>query len=169
MGCGDQGVCKEDVSWRLGLSYRIHLETNWFLSFSDPPLECSSSLFCPSFLSRIFLCYCKRCHVSTQSSALMCFSSRLCVSLQVCWTDDSVHAGQHGCWQGPTCTMDSGLRVLLSTVLYLSQSLLISCSCKLLSHSQLNMDGSGEKSLWNVKGGHTKITNSAALSSFHAY
>ncbi|XP_061575792.1 cell adhesion molecule-related/down-regulated by oncogenes [Cololabis saira] len=35
---------------------------------------------------------------------------------------------QHGRWQGSKCTMDGGLRVLLSTVLCLSQALLISCS-----------------------------------------
>ncbi|XP_056139433.1 cell adhesion molecule-related/down-regulated by oncogenes [Lampris incognitus] len=43
-------------------------------------------------------------------------------------TDERVRAGQHGCWQGSKCTMDGGLRVLLSTVLCLSQSLFISCS-----------------------------------------
>lgn len=48
-----------------------------------------------------------------------------------------VLTGQHGLWQGSKCTMDSGLRVLLSTVLCLSQSLLIACSSQYPSfHSE---------------------------------
>lgn len=34
VGCRDQGVCKEDVSGRLGLSYTIHSKTRGFLSQS---------------------------------------------------------------------------------------------------------------------------------------
>ncbi|XP_067362782.1 cell adhesion molecule-related/down-regulated by oncogenes isoform X1 [Channa argus] len=48
--------------------------------------------------------------------------------LEVRQTDESTRVEQNGCLEGSKCTMDSGLRVLLSTVLCLSQSLLISCS-----------------------------------------
>lgn len=48
VGGRDQGVCKEDVSWRLeGLSYRIHLEPT---GFPPPPSSDPSTLFCSALL-----------------------------------------------------------------------------------------------------------------------
>ncbi|XP_078786123.1 cell adhesion molecule-related/down-regulated by oncogenes isoform X5 [Oryzias latipes] len=52
---------------------------------------------------------------------------------RVFWRDEDVGTGQYGCWQGSKSTMDRGLRVLLSTVLCLSNTLLISCSSQYLS------------------------------------
>lgn len=130
VGGGDQGVCKEDVSWRLeGLSFRIQRELNWFffphLWFLLPCFAvCLHVVSCARVHDAMFLC---------RAGAWYVFL--LIGVLQVCWTDVDVLTGQHGLWQGSKCTMDSGLRVLLSTVLCLSQSLLITCSCKLLYSS----------------------------------
>lgn len=76
VGGVDQGVCKEDVSWRLeGLSFRIQRELNWFF----PPPLVSSSLLCCLFTCRLLRSRTWR-HVSLQSCGLICFSTHLCVA-----------------------------------------------------------------------------------------
>lgn len=127
VGGVDQGVCKEDVSWRLeGLSFRIQRELNWFF-FPTSGFLFLALLFV--YMSSLALAYMVPCF-SAELRPDMFFYSSVC-----CRFDVDVLTGQHGLWQGSKCTMDSGLRVLLSTVLCLSQSLLITCSCKLLYSS----------------------------------
>lgn len=133
MGSGDQGVCKGDVSGRLGASYRNPID-------SDPPLTLASSslppISAPSppsppqpppglLKSHLFW------------FLIFTFSLPHCVFLRVFVrfrrTDESVQDATRrdaAAGGGPEWTMDCGLRLLLSTVLCLSQSLFVCCSCK---------------------------------------
>lgn len=88
----------------------------------DRIISQTSSLFVGLFSERDCLLH-PHPHVVTVTWDLVCL-------LQVFWRDEDVGTGQYGCWQGSKSTMDRGLRVLLSTVLCLSNTLLISCSCK---------------------------------------
>lgn len=72
VGHGDQGVCKEDVSWRLGLSYRIHLETNWFLSCLNPP---------PEMLIQLVLSLISVSHSPLPKQMLSYFHAELCFDM----------------------------------------------------------------------------------------
>lgn len=52
VGCRDQGVCKEDVSWRLGLSYTIRSKTRGFLSQSHHLWNAPPPCFVVYFITR---------------------------------------------------------------------------------------------------------------------